>query len=433
MINQNTCVNLWVNISNTLIMPVKFTLHSTKLDKKGDAPIRASIFICGQRFLTSVGYSINVEKWKGQRVKKGCSNAKGITYSTINSRLSKIEKHFIDFENNCKINNVDVTSEMVRDAFQSEFGKNKIMVPSDKSFLTYFDEFTAEQGEKNNWSTATFEKFAALKNHIKAFNEEPSFEFFDEKGLTEYMSHLRKEMRNSTISKQLGFLKWFLRWATAKGYNNNNAYLVFKPKFKTSDKKVVFLTWEELMTVYNKIIPESKKYLDRVRDVFCFCCFTSLRYSDVYNLKKNDISGEAIHITTVKTADSIVIELNNYSQAILDKYSETLIEGNKALPVISNQKMNDYIKELGEFCDINEPINLTYYSGNKRTDDVFPKYSLMGTHTGRRTFICNALSLGIPVNVVMKWTGHSDYKAMKPYIDIADKIKMESMKKFNQV
>ena len=95
--------------------------------------------------------------------------------------------------------------------------------------------------------------------------------------------------------------------------------------------------------------------------------------------------------------------------------------------------MNDYIKNLGEFCDINELINITYYSGNKRTDDVFPKYSLMGTHTGRRTFICNALSLGIPVNVVMKWTGHSDYKAMKPYIDIADKIKMESMKKFNQV
>jgi len=414
-------------------MPVKFSLHLAKLDKKNDAPIRASIFICGKRFLTSVGYSINSDKWTGERVKKGCSNERKITYSTINSRLAKIEKYFIDFENNCKINNVDVTTEMVREAFQNEFGKNKITLTADKSFLTFFDEFTKEQGEKNNWSTATFDKFAALKNHIKSFNENPNFEFFDEKGLTEYMVHLRKEMRNSTISKQLGFLKWFLRWATAKGYNTNNAYLVFKPKLKTSDKKVVFLTWDELMTVYNKPIPESKKYLDRVRDVFCFCCFTSLRYSDVYNLKRSDISGDAIHITTIKTADSIVIELNKYSQAILDKYSETLFDKNKALPVISNQKMNDYIKVLGEFCDIKEPINITYYSGNKRTDDVFPKHSLMGTHTGRRTFICNALSLGIPVNVVMKWTGHSDYKAMKPYIDIADKIKAESMNKFNQL
>jgi integrase len=267
------------------------------------------------------------------------------------------------------------------------------------------------------------------------FVNEPSFEYFDEKGLAAYVSYLRitKEMRNSTIGKQLGFLKWFLRWATAKGYNTNNAYLVFKPKLKTSEKKVVFLTWDELMLVYNFVIPESKNYLARVRDIFCFCCFTSLRYSDVYNLKRTDIRGGAIHITTVKTADSIVIELNKYSQAILDKYREMPFEGNRALPVISNQKMNDYIKELGKLCGINEQVAITYYMGNKRIDEVYPKYELLGTHTGRRTFICNALALGIPANVVMKWTGHSDYKAMKPYIDIADKIKVESMKKFNQV
>ena len=56
-------------------------------------------------------------------------------------------------------------------------------------------------------------------------------------------------------------------------------------------------------------------------------------------------------------------------------------------------------------------------------DEVTPKYALLSTHAGRRTFICNALALGIPAQVVMKWTGHSDYKAMKPYIDIADDIK----------
>lgn len=76
-------------------MPIKFSLHLAKLDKKGDAPIRASIFICGQRFLTSVGYSINKDKWNGNRVDKGYNNAHGITYSTINSRLAQIEKYFI--------------------------------------------------------------------------------------------------------------------------------------------------------------------------------------------------------------------------------------------------------------------------------------------------------------------------------------------------
>ena len=62
-----------------------------------------------------------------------------------------------------------------------------------------------------------------------------------------------------------------------------------------------------------------------------------------------------------------------------------------------------------------------------------PKYALLSTHAGRRTFICNALALGIPAQVVMKWTGHSDYKAMKPYIDIADDIKANAMNKFNQL
>ena len=423
-------------------MGVSFTLEK-RPDKKGDSPIRALIFIDGKKFKTSIGFSIHLDKWNKEKqvVKQGSCNSRGITYSTINSHINNIKGYFITFENDCKISQIDITYELLKAAYQNKFGKAKSIdliteeVVKEKTFLNYFDEFTAEQGERNNWTISTFEKFAAVRKHLIAYCEVPSFDLMDEKGLTGYVSYLRKTklMQNSTIGKQLGFLKWFLRWATAKGYNTNNVYLSFKPKLKTSDKKVVFLTWEELRNVYTKEIPESKKYLARVRDVFCFCCFTSLRYSDVYNLKKSDINGGAIHITTVKTADSIIIELNKYSQAILDKYKDDIFEGNKALPVISNQKMNDYIKELGELCDIIEPVNIISYSGNKRTDEVFPKHELLGTHTGRRTFICNALSLGIPVNVVMKWTGHSDYKAMKPYIDIADKIKSESMNKFNQL
>ena len=64
-------------------------------------------------------------------------------------------------------------------------------------------------------------------------------------------------------------------------------------------------------------------------------------------------------------------------------------------------------------------------------DEIHPKHELVGIHTGRRTFVVNALSLGIPPNIVMKWTGHSDYKAMKPYIDIVDSIKASEMSKMN--
>lgn len=96
-------------------------------------------------------------------------------------------------------------------------------------------------------------------------------------------------------------------------------------------------------------------------------------------------------------------------------------------------KMNDYLKELGELAEINEPVRETYYKGNERIDEVTPKYALLSTHAGRKTFICNALALGIPAPVAMKWTGHSDYKAMKPYIDIADDIRANAMNKFNQL
>jgi integrase len=211
------------------------------------------------------------------------------------------------------------------------------------------------------------------------------------------------------------------------------AFDSYKPKLKNAPKKVIFLTWKELNQLRDFSIPETKKYLERVRDVFLFCCFTGLRHSDVYNLKRSDVKENHIEITTIKTADNLIIELNNHSKTILDKYKEVAFEDNKALPVISNQKMNDYLKELAELAEINEPVRETYYKGNQRIDEVTPKYALLGTHAARRTFICNALSLGIPPQVVMKWTGHNDYKAMKPYIDIADDIKVSAMDKFNQL
>ncbi|MFV0522715.1 MAG: site-specific integrase, partial [Mangrovibacterium sp.] len=154
-------------------------------------------------------------------------------------------------------------------------------------------------------------------------------------------------------------------------------------------------------------------------------------YSDAFNLRRSDVKDNHIEITTVKTADSLIIELNKHSKTILAKYEAFHFEDDKVLPVVSNQKMNQYLKELGEVAGIDEPIRETYYVGNERVDEISPKYALLGTHTGRRTFICNALSLGIPAQVVMKWTGHSDYKSMKPYIDVADNIKASEMGKFN--
>ena len=425
-----------MNIKRNII----FALESRK--KNGvpvieNVPIRMRVIFASHRIEFTTGYRIDAAKWDAdkQRVKNGCTNKLKQSASDINTDLLRYYTIMQEVFKEYEVKDIMPTPQEVKDSFNNKVNPTEEVQEEQKAFWEIFNEFVSECGKQNNWTDSTYEKFAAVKNHIKEFRAEPTFVYFDEEGLNNYVDFLRKtkDMRNSTIGKQLGFLKWFIRWAFKKGYHQNIAFETFKPKLKNTPKKVIFLTWDELNKLKACNIPQNKQYLERVRDVFLFCCFTGLRYSDVYNLRTSDVKADHIEITTVKTADSLVIELNNHSKAILEKYKDVHFEGNKVLPVISNQKMNDYLKELGELAEINEPIRETYYKGNQRIDEVTPKYALLGTHAGRRTFICNALALGIPAQVVMKWTGHSDYKAMKPYIDIADDIKANAMSRFNQL
>lgn len=402
-----------------------------------NVPIRMRVTYARHRIEFTTGYRIDVAKWdeEKQRVRNGCSNKLKQTAADINADLNDyyttIQTIFKEFE----VQDIIPEPEQLKEAFAARSGNSTDKPLAGAGFFTTFDEFVSEEGNLNDWTAATYTKFEAVKKHLEGFDPGLTFEAFDEVKLTDYVTYLRevKQMRNSTIGKQIGFLKWFLRWAFRKGHTENRAFDGFKPKLKTTAKKVIFLTWDELTKLREYQIPATKQYLERVRDVFLFTCFTGLRYSDAYNLKQSDIKGDRIEITTIKTADSLTIELNDHSRAILNKYKGVHFEGGKVLPVISNQKMNDYLKELCELAEIDEPIRETYYKGNERIEEVTPKYELMGTHAGRRTFICNALSLGIPAQVVMKWTGHSDYKAMKPYIDIADDIKASAMSKFNEI
>jgi len=426
-----------MNIKRNIV----FSLESRKKDGKAiveNVPIRMRVIYYGQRVEFTTGYRIDVAKWDAdkQRVKNGCSNKLKQSASEINADLLKyytnIQEIFKEFE----VKDTVPTPQHLKDAFNERYKQSAPEPPKEAvAFEKAFKQFIKECSIQNSWGNATHEKFAAVKNHLDDFDKNLSFEALTESKLMGYVNYLRTklDMRNTTIDKQISYLKWFLRWSTKKGYNNNRAFEDFKPKLKSTKKKVIFLTWKELNQLRDCVIPETKKYLERVRDVFLFSCFSGLRHSDIYNLRRSDIKENYIEVTTIKTADSLIIDLNNHSKAILDKYKDVHFENDKALPVISNQKMNDYLKELAELAEINEPVRETYYKGNERIDETTPKYALLGTHAGRRTFICNALSLGIPPQVVMKWTGHNDYKAMKPYIDIADDIRANAIDKFNQL
>ena len=438
-------------------MAVNFYIDK-RPNKKGEVPIRCSICIHGKRFLSTTGITIIPEVWNNERQTvratykgKQIINSKGYNAKDINIKLKHIDTYFSEIEKDAPRNEIID----VKGLFLKKFGKGAIQVEKSNEFIETFDLVTLRQGRINAWTHATFEKFEALKNQILSFkNDNPAFSDFDIDGLTDFVEFLRtkRKLRNSTINKKLGFLKWFLKWAENEGLSVPPAYKSFNPKLKATNNKVVFLDWDELIYLFNFKFPQlgdevtledinGKKYkktvnaerttMERVRDVFCFCCFTSLRYSDAANLKRKDISPNYITITTVKTADTLKIELNDYAKEILHRYEKSRIPYDKALPIISNQRMNDHLKLMGELCGFNTPVTDTYYRGNQRFDKVSPKWKKLATHTARRTFICNALAMGIPPQIVMKWTGHSDYKSMKPYIDVTDTVKADAMEKFN--
>lgn len=436
-------------------MIIKRTIKfSIRYYRKSDYRVRMRVSYVGNRLDFQTGIFIKKESWDNVQQRVLPINSSIAIANDLNDHLFKMLSDMVIVFREFELRQIIPSPKELREKFQMQSAPqgrpmaettenggtiNVQQVDNNKpkqkknEFWKNFDEFVKVNGKLNDWTPATFEKFAALRNHLSEFNKKLSFDKFDENGIADFIDYLgKKGMKNSTINKQLGFLRWFLRWCYEKGYHTNHTFEYFKPKLKNASKRVIFLTQEELEKVENLTIPKQYTSLESVRDVFLFCCYTGLRYSDVFNLTWDDIHNGKIEIVTVKTADRIMIELNSKSQAILNKYSEISFPGKKVLPVISNQKMNTRLHTLCKLAGINEPIKTTHYEGNKRVDEVKPKYELVGTHCGRRTFICTALSKGIPPSVVMKWTGHSDYKAMKPYIDIADEVKSSYMKQFDE-
>ena len=212
-----------MNIKRNII----FALESRKKDGiliVENVPIRMRVNFASQRIEFTTGYRIDAAKWDAdkQRVKNGCTNKLKQSASEINAALlgyyTEIQEIFKRFE----VAEVMPSPADVKSAFNARHRSDDVQVErtSDKpdpsnDFYKAFDDFVRVCGRQNDWTHATYEKFAAVKNHLRAFRADLSFSFFNEAGLTEYVRYLRevREMRNSTIGKQLSFLKWFLRWS----------------------------------------------------------------------------------------------------------------------------------------------------------------------------------------------------------------------------
>lgn len=451
---------------------------SPKSYDSGENPVKVSVSVHGTRLLTTIGQTVPPQFWNKEIEsvlfpKKDATNAQGMTGPQINALLLKIGAEFALYESELP-KTYKPTVEELRDKLAAITGSKRKTVRSKrekaeaaamaaeeerarreaekaaKRVPDYFAEFVAEEKEAREWAHGTTVTMESFSKKLAGFD---SLEYLNsEEGIKKFISNLKDEdLTNRTIEKKFRLLRWFLVWCERKGYIGK--VCGYKPVIKLIKRPVIYLTPKELIRLYNYQIPangtkvtlrtaEGKEYektvedaaaLAKTRDLFSFCAFTSLRYSDMAKLRRSDITEDGITVTMKKTRDRVTIELNDISRAILEKYKGQEFPQGLALPVISNQKMNDYLKVLCELCGINEPVNMDYYKAGKRVSEVLPKYELIGTHAGRRTFIVFALTMGIDPAILMKWTGHNDYQAMRPYIDIVGAAKAKAMDKFNHI
>jgi len=203
-----------------------------------------------------------------------------------------------------------------------------------------------------------------------------------------YFKKVRNCAHNTTV-KYLKNFKKIVRIALDNDWMKKDPFATIRFKLKPVD--AVYLTNEELDCLIHKEI--SIERLRQVRDVFVFCCFTGLAFCDVKSLKREHISTDVngitwIHKKRTKTKQMSTIFIIDAAKDLMKKYEKQpdLIEKSAILPVLNNQKMNAYLKEICTLCGINKPIS---------------------THTARHTFATTvALENNIPLEVVSKTLGH---------------------------
>jgi integrase len=218
-------------------------------------------------------------------------------------------------------------------------------------------------------------------------------------------------LTDNTVAKQVMTLKRFMKWAAERSYHHNTAYE--RLTWKRQEPDIMTLTAEEVEALEALPLPEGG-YLDNARALFLLSCYTGLRYSDLVSIRPEHLRGQTLRLTTQKTRETVTIPLQARALPIVRR----MIAGE--IRAVSNQKLNDYLKELGERADITEPIEVIRYRGGKRESNTLPKWQKLGCHTGRRTFVTLSLERGLRPELVMKITGHRDWKSFKRYVNITE-------------
>ncbi|GAB3869195.1 tyrosine-type recombinase/integrase [Hymenobacter segetis] len=376
----------------------------------------------------STGFSIEPERWNSA-AGKPIGNTKEIQefytrLQVIKGRIDKIAQAAILAGEDPSFALVEERLKKLLPSAEQTPELTKSEQHIQKDFLQLFAEYIdATSASKAH---GTVKHYKSTLNHLKAYAAARSLNLtlaqLDTNFYHDWVKFLTKELEltNGTANNQIKRVKVVMSYALDKGLTENTTFRKFK-LLKHTEADITYLTQSELQTLFEADL-STKPKLSKVRDLFVLGCTTGLRHSDFSKIHPESIDNDQLVLRTVKTGDWLRVDLNQYSRTILERYPD-------GLPKLSQQKLNEYVKELGQYCGIDKSTLVVHYQGSKRIEKRVPKYTLLSSHTGRRTFVTQSLERGMSLEVVQKFTTHKDIKTLMRYAKVADEQKRQQMDK----
>lgn len=411
-------------------MKYTFKLKEPKADKE-----TLILFSCffkdeNKKFIYSTGEKIHPNNWDTKN-KFPFLNGKNKApfLESIKIQLNRYSDLMQITESERKKINEPFVSDTLKRAFDEEFKRT----PKGKNiFFEKYDEFFNEKVGQLQWTAGTKTRYQNIKNILERFeiakNYPLTFNRIDEKFHAEFTDYSLNTLKhvNNTYLRNLVFFKTFMNWAIDKKYTYNEKFKKFnknesgKDIIKETATSQIALNIEDL----NKIMSHEfkTKSLERVRDVFVFACVTGMRFGELSLISKSNVT--ETHIV-LKEEKGVFKEPRNIPLTTLSKY--ILTKYDYELPLIANQKQNEYLKKAFQEMEFSKKIEKATNRGREveRTEDFF--YNRITTHTARRTFITMMKRKGVSDKLIAKATGHKDMATLNKYYQVDDEQTKEAM------
>ncbi|RNC86437.1 MAG: integrase [Winogradskyella sp.] len=382
----------------------------------------------GRKFVYSTGEVIHPDEWDFENRQPKHLNGrteKANQHRGIKRQLDRYSNFFSDTIQNYKLANREIIIADIRADFNTEFKRTKSIASKFFEVYNLFlndkksdysedanSQTTIKRYEYNRKLLFNFQEYRNKKIHFNQINKSFYNDFIN-------YSVKVKEHSSNTLRRNVGLFKTFLYWALDNGYTFKTDFQKFKaPKAQQTDE--VALTLEQVQEVFEYDFSRNER-LEKVRDLFVFGCATGMRYSNYSKVSKKDIQNGVIKVRDEKNNyKTLEIPLNDFSMFVLKKY-------NYQLPKISNQRFNDYIKEVFKTIGYTDNVKKTMKVGKDIIEQINPLYERISSHTARRSFITIMKNKKIPDKVIMSYTGHRSLEVFNKYYKPNDEDRKDFM------